>query len=313
MSDSKTERELNLLFVLLNAKRPIEREEIRKRVPGYFGKSDDAFERAFERDKKMLRETIGAPVKTVQLDKFHEDEFGYIIDPDEWQLPELKLTSAERALLNLASSAWAHTQLGPALADAALRLGDDSEIQSPIHLDLARQSEHIEKVLRAQSQGKCVEFTYYSRNSNSVDERLIAPWRLFLSDGNSYLIGFDQLKGEQRIFKISRIVGEVSISAEDSIENAPIDLKPAQLIANWQDNLATLIDAHLEIRNDQAGELRLLASNIDSRDQFDLVEIRQIDQDRLVRLIAKNCDQVRVISPTTLRDEVQKILAGVAL
>ena len=312
MSDSKTERELNLLFVLLNAKRPIEREEIRKRVPGYFGKSDEAFERAFERDKKMLRESIGAPVKTVQLDKFHEDVFGYSIDPDEWQLPELKLTRSERALLNLASSAWAHTQLGPALADAAHRLGDDSEIQSPIHFDLARQSEHLEKVLKAQSLGKCVEFTYYSRNSDSVDERLIAPWRIFLSDGNSYLIGFDQLKGEQRIFKISRIVGEVAISNEDAIENAPVDLQPAQLISNWQADLTTLIDANLEIKKEQAGELRLVASSITSGDEFDAVEIKQIDQDKLARLIAKNCDQVKVISPMFLRDEVQRLLAGVS-
>lgn len=312
MSDSKTERELNLLFVLLNAKRPIEREEIRKRVPGYFGKSDEAFERAFERDKKMLRETIGAPVKTVQLDKFHDDIFGYSIDPDEWQLPELKLTSAERALLNLASSAWAHTQLGPALAVAAQRLGDDSEIHSPIHLDLARQSEHLEKVLKAQSLGKCVEFTYYSKNSDSLEDRLIAPWRIFLSDGNSYLIGFDQLKGEQRIFKISRIIGQVSISSEDAIENAPEDLQPAQLISNWQADLTTLIDAKLEISKDQAGELRLVASSITSGAQFDVVEIMQIDQDKLARIIAKNCDQVKIISPMYLRDEVQRLLAGVA-
>lgn len=312
MSDSKTERELNLLFVLLNAKRPIEREEIRKRVPGYFGKSDEAFERAFERDKKMLRETLGAPVRTVQLDKFHDDVFGYSIDPDEWQLPELKLTSTERALLNLASSAWAHTQLGPAFADATLRLGDDSQIQSSIHLDLAKQSEHFEKVLKAQSLGKCVEFTYYSKNSDSVDERLIAPWRIFLSDGHSYLIGFDQLKGEQRIFKISRIVGQVSISNEDAIESAPDDLKPAQLIANWQAELATFIDAVLEVKKEQAGELRLLASSIEAGEQIDTVEIKQIDQDKLVRIIAKNCDQVKVISPLNLQNEVSKLLAGVS-
>lgn len=313
MSDSKTERELNLLFVLLNAKRPIEREEIRKRVPGYFGKSDEAFERAFERDKKMLRETIGAPVKTVQLDKFHDDVFGYSIDPDEWQLPELKLTSAERALLNLASSAWAQTQLGPALADAAHRLSDDSQIQSPIHLDLARQSEHLEKVLKARSLGKCVEFTYFSKNSDSIDERLIAPWRIFLSDGNSYLIGFDQVKGEQRIFKISRIVGEVSISSEDAIEDAPADLQPARLISDWQAHLTTLIDVKLEIKKEQAGELRLVSSNITSSEELDVVEIKQIDQDKIVRLIAKNCDQVKIVSPAFLRDEVQRLLAGVAL
>lgn len=312
MSESKTERELNLLFVLLNAKRPIEREEIRKRVPGYFGKSDEAFERAFERDKKMLRETLGAPVRTVQLDKFHDDVFGYSIDPDEWQLPELKLTNTERALLNLASSAWAHTQLGPAFADATLRLGDDSQVQSSIHLDLARQSKHFEKVLKAQSLGKCVEFTYYSKNSDSVDERLIAPWRIFLSDGHSYLIGFDQLKGEQRIFKISRIVGQVSISNEDAIESAPDDLKPAQLIANWQAELATFIDAVLEIKKEQAGELRLLAASIEAGEQIDTVEIKQIDQDKLVRIIAKNCDQVKVISPLYLRNEVSKLLAGVS-
>ena len=312
MSDSKTERELNLLFVLLNAKRPIEREEIRKRVPGYFGKSDEAFERAFERDKKMLRETIGAPVKTVQLDKFHDDVFGYTIDQDEWQLPELKLTSKERALLNLASSAWAHTQLGPALADAAHRLGDDSQIQTAVHLDLSRQSEHLEKFLEAQSLGKCVEFTYYSKNSDSVAERLIAPWRIFLSDGNSYLIGFDQQKGERRIFKISRIVGQVLISAEDTIETSPPNLEPAAIISSWQSDLSNLIDATLEINKDQAGELRLLSSSINSGQEKDVVELSQIDQLKLCQLVAKNCDQVKVISPDSLRFEVTNLLAAIS-
>ena len=73
-----------------------------------------------------------------------------------------------------------------------------------------------------------------------------------------------------------------------------------------------MIDANLEIKREQAGELRLLATSITSGDQFDAVEIKQIDQDKLARIIAKNCDQVKVISPEILRDEVARLLAGVS-
>ena len=80
MSVSKSERILNLFFVLINSKRPIARSEIRQRVNGYEeSESESAFERMFERDKDELRNT-GIKIDTVPIDPLFDDELGYQID-----------------------------------------------------------------------------------------------------------------------------------------------------------------------------------------------------------------------------------------
>ena len=179
MSDQKIERQLNLLFVLLNTKNPIEREEIRKRVPGYFGKSNEAFERMFERDKENLR-VLGIPIEAVSIDTFHEDNIGYLIREANWLLPDINLTAAERTLLNLAACAWAHSALNAseivsALDTAVKRLSTRREIEQKIEFSISAQAQHIEKVIREKSTNKCVEFTYFSVNSRTQETRLVAP------------------------------------------------------------------------------------------------------------------------------------------
>ena len=55
MAARKSERQMNLTIVLLAARGYLTRHQIRRRVEGYAGLSDSAFERAFERDKDDLR------------------------------------------------------------------------------------------------------------------------------------------------------------------------------------------------------------------------------------------------------------------
>ena len=78
MARARTERMLNLLFVLLNSSVPLTREQIRERVPGYNG-SDEAVERMFESDKASLRD-LAIPVETKPVDLFHDDVVGYRIN-----------------------------------------------------------------------------------------------------------------------------------------------------------------------------------------------------------------------------------------
>ena len=311
MSDAKIERELNLLFVLLNANYPITSKEIRRRIPGYFNKSDDAFGRMLERDKKMLREVLGVPLVTVQIDSMQNDQEGYLIDRKAWQLPEIRLTAAERALINLAKSAWAQTQFAEAFEDAAMRLSDDQEIAGSLKIELTSQSAHLESIMKAKSKKKCVAFTYYSRNSSSTGDRLIAPWRVFFSNGESYLIGFDQLKGEQRTFRLSGVIGKMLVSDEDALEEEPSNLSAAQIIEEWQRLNSNNIDVEIEVQKDQAGELRLLASSLKEGKDTDLLTILNVDSLKIAKLIAKNCDCVKIISPAELKTEVNNLISQV--
>ena len=116
MARARTERMLNLLFVLLNSTTPLTREQIRERVPGY-GDSNEAFERMFERDKAALRE-LAIPVETKPVDLVHDDVLGYRIDRSDWLMPEISISAQERTFLSLAASAWQSAQLGAAARQA---------------------------------------------------------------------------------------------------------------------------------------------------------------------------------------------------
>ncbi|MGA0108151.1 MAG: WYL domain-containing protein, partial [Candidatus Nanopelagicales bacterium] len=77
MSARKTERQLDLLFILLNSSRPLSREVIRSKIEEYRNQENqDSFERMFERDKDELR-AVGIPIETKSLDPLFDDEFGY--------------------------------------------------------------------------------------------------------------------------------------------------------------------------------------------------------------------------------------------
>ena len=310
MSDRKTERQLNLLFLLLNAVKPIEREEIRKRIPGYFDKTNEAFERMFERDKEDLRE-LGIPIETVSIDIFHEDIFGYQINQDSWLMPEIVLTPSERALLNLASAAWSKSQLSSALTEAVKRLSDETEFTYGVDFELTTQSDHVENILLAISQEKCVTFGYYSINSNSEKIRNVAPWRVFFSNGHSYLIGFDQDRGEERVFKLSRITNSVSISNEEIIEKCPDGLSAREYVTNWQSRNKSTVEAVLKITKNAAGDIRLLANSIEYGDDFDVISISNLDIETLANLIAKNCDVVQDVQPKGLAILVEQSLSMV--
>lgn len=304
MSLAATERQLNLLFVLLNTTRPIEREEIRRRVPGYEGKSNEAFERQFERDKEALRQ-LNIPVENKYLDVLHEDASGYLINKENWLLPDIKLTTSERALLSLAASAWADVQIGDAVSAVSRQFSADTDSESRLTVDLNTRSAQIVTFLSAKSVGKCVTFLYLSSQASEPELRNVAPWRILLRRGAGYLIGFDHDRGEQRIFKLERIVDQVKISEESILEHAPADLDVNQILDKWDDFEERLPKATIEVHIGKGGSLRNLASSIDFGESSDVLTFTQVAKEKLITEIARNCDQVRIVEPVSLVEAVE--------
>ncbi|MFD0889930.1 helix-turn-helix transcriptional regulator, partial [Streptosporangium algeriense] len=111
MSRRKTERLLNLVICLLATRRPLSAEHIRQAVPGYDAANDEAFQRMFERDKNELRE-IGIPIE-VQKDPWEEDP-GYRIVRESYELPEITLEPDEAAVVGLAAQVWQRASLAEA-------------------------------------------------------------------------------------------------------------------------------------------------------------------------------------------------------
>ena len=108
MATDKTERLLNLLIMLLVQRHFVPKDRIRAIL--YPDSTDDAFEKMFERDKDDLR-SIGVPIEVGQMDAYFDDEPGYRVRPDEFQLPRIELAADEAAVIGLATRVWGHARL----------------------------------------------------------------------------------------------------------------------------------------------------------------------------------------------------------
>ena len=121
MSAAKSERLLNLVILLLVARNYTTKEQIRALMEPYRESNDEAFDRMFERDKDDLR-ALGIPLEVGFVDKFFEDEQGYRIKRDAFELPEIDFTADEVAVLGLAARVWRHAGLAAATSDALVKL-----------------------------------------------------------------------------------------------------------------------------------------------------------------------------------------------
>src|ERR1700730_2713844 len=119
MSKRKTERLLGLVVCLLSTRRYLTADQVREAVPGY-PEQDDLFKRMFERDKEDLRD-LGVPLETGLNHPFDEDP-GYRIRQQAYELPELRLEADEAAVLGLAARVWRRAELAGAAAGALLKL-----------------------------------------------------------------------------------------------------------------------------------------------------------------------------------------------
>jgi proteasome accessory factor B len=190
------ERILNLLAFLLTAGRPVPAEEIRYTVAGYDQPSDEAFHRMFERDKDLLRR-LGIPLELVPTDGW-QVEHGYVVDPDEYALPDPGLTDEERTALLLAAEV---VRLGGQVSpvDAVLKLGGAPLTVSgePLAASLAEGSAHLGTVFLAIAEHRLVHFEYRDRR------RTVAPYGLVHRRGHWYLVGDEA--GTVKVYRMDRV------------------------------------------------------------------------------------------------------------
>jgi proteasome accessory factor B len=113
MSKRRTERLLSIVVLLLSSRRYLTADQIRAAVSGY-PDTDESFKRMFERDKEELRD-LGIPLETGRASTF-DDDLGYRIIRQDYELPEINLEPDEAAVLGLAARVWQSAELAGAAA-----------------------------------------------------------------------------------------------------------------------------------------------------------------------------------------------------
>jgi proteasome accessory factor B len=211
---AKTERLLNLLIMLLVQRHYVAKERIRSIL--YGDASDDAFEKMFERDKEELR-SLGVPIEVGQMDAYFDDEPGYRIRADEFALPDISLESDEAAVVALATKVWEHARLAEATTDAVSKLtaaGIDLDLGA---LDIAQprlsaDEPSFDVFWEATLTRRPVTFQYQRVGYDAPLTRHLEPWGVVRYSGRWYVVGLDTDRGEERVFRLSRVVGQATMT-----------------------------------------------------------------------------------------------------
>jgi predicted DNA-binding transcriptional regulator YafY len=219
MSNSKSERILNLFFVLLNTKRPLSRSELKQKVNGYEeSESETAFERMFERDKDELR-TIGIRIQTLPIDPLFDDELGYKIDPSIFLTKQTSWTDEERYILNLASALWHETEFEYQAKVANIKVGSLVSADSDsLTQDLKGSIDIYKTLLLALQKRDVISFAYLANDEDVPAQRKIIPRKLYRKDRFWYLEGFDIKTSLIKNYQINRIFGDIEQTKSSEIE-----------------------------------------------------------------------------------------------
>ena len=284
MSSAKTERLVNLTMALLGTKRYMTKSEIFRRVAGYSG-SNETKERMFERDKDDLR-TLGIEIEVASHDPLFEDEVGYRIRAEVFQLRE-KFDSEELGLVSLALGLIANSDLGDSTQSLNRRI--NSLAVSPITPDEFRLSDiditenGLSELLNALSDRRTVTFQYRKEGSSRGEDRRVNPLGLSAWRGSWYLIGEDLDRDDVRVFKLSRFSSKIelvsasnsySIPKDFSIKDYLVMLKPGEY------------KVAVKVRRALALNLRNLSESITQLDEdWDLLNVNFKDQEQALREI----------------------------
>jgi proteasome accessory factor B len=210
MTVRKSERLLNLLIMLLVQRHYVAKDRIRSIL--YPDSSTEGFEKMFERDKEELR-SLGVPIEVGNMDAYFDDEPGYRIRPDEFGLPDITLEADEAAVIGLATRVWEHARLAEATTEAVRKLtalGVQLDVSA---LDIAEarltaDEPAFDVFWEATQERTPVEFEYRRSGQTEVVTRHLQPWGVVRYSGRWYAVGLDTDRGEERVFRLSRVQGE---------------------------------------------------------------------------------------------------------
>jgi proteasome accessory factor B len=285
VSARRTERLLNLVICLLASRSYLTAERIREIVPGYDETpSEDAFKRAFERDKEDLRD-LGIPLETGTNSAF-DDEPGYRIARGDYALAPLTLEPDEAAAVGLAARMWTTAAMGSA-ATRALRKLEAAGVElvalpEGLQPRVEATGAAFPALATAVHDGRVVTFGYRTGASTGEPaKRTVEPWGLVVRRGRWYLVGHDRDRADTRVFRLSRIVGTPRAVGPAGAVTRPAGLDLTASVASY-DVEPPSSTAVLRVRAGRGLGLRRAATGVTANDDgWDTVRVPFGDAERL--------------------------------
>jgi proteasome accessory factor B len=330
----KDQRLLDLAALLLKAAEPVSWREIQEQFPEDYVGSGEAAIRKFERDKADLLE-LGIPVRYVAGDE--DLPAGYLIDKDEFYLPDLKLPPEDLALLYVAGSAALAQGTFPYARDLAHALNKLSFAASaPGASESAAQATRrlsgegeappapavvrsLEELSRAIAHKKRVHLVYRGAERRQATERDVDPYGLFQKGGAWFVTGWCHLREDVRTFHLLRIVSlTVNPSAPRTPDFAPPkDFTLAAIASRETWEFEVHAPQRCKVRLDAPTSNEVLASfgpraQVREEDGGLVVEVTATNSEGLLRHVLSLGDAAELLAPKALRDRAREALASLA-
>jgi proteasome accessory factor B len=313
MSKRKTERLLGLVVCLLSTRRYLTAEQIRDAVPGY-PENEDLFKRMFERDKEDLRD-LGVPLET-GLNHPFDDEAGYRIPQQAYELPELRLEADEAAVLGLAARVWQRAELAGAANGALLKLRaagmDSAAIQQDIEPRLGTPEPAFGPLWEAVRDRRPVRFAYRAAGRSEPQPRELEPWGVVNRKGRWYVAGWDRGRQATRVFRLGRIAGLVKFCGLPGSVTVPAGTDVREMVRDWDSEPAREHTAVLRVRAGAGVGLRRnpVSATAGASPGWDEVVTRYGDVGWFADYVASFGSDVIVLDPPDLREAVIARLKG---
>lgn len=311
---------MNLTICLLVARTFISKDRIRQAVEGYHDLSNEAFDRMFDRDKEELR-ILGVPIEVGPVVKGFDDELGYRIRRSEFELPEISLEPDEAAVIGLAARVWQHARLASATSQGIRKLraaGVEVDESALAMLEPALVSDEpaFEVVLDAVTSRTPIAFDFRPSGALETQPRRLEPWGMASWHGHWYVVGHDRDKDAPRMFRLSRMVGNVRPDGRGGSVVVPDDLDIRQMVSTLAPERPTGSTATVRVREDRGGPLRRRASSsLDAGDGWTELEVPYSSGSSLAEELVSYGSDVISIAPDEVRQAVVRrlgVLAGVS-
>ncbi|QIK76509.1 helix-turn-helix transcriptional regulator [Nocardioides piscis] len=318
----KSERLLNLYIMLLAQTRFVSKQDIRRANYAEHpdsARGNEAFERAFERDKEDLRE-LGVVIEVGSLDNYFEDEPGYRISPDSTALPEIRFEADEAAVLGIAARAWEQHTLARATTEAMRKLTAQGVEVDATRLDLVPPSLRAEEPAfdacwEATQKRRVITFDYQRPGEEPATRRL-QPWGVVRSSGRWYVVGLDIDRQAERVFRLSRVRGRVRLGGRTEAFDLPDGVDVAA-IADRLAHRAPDVEATVLLRQRTGVALRRTADSIeedvagpDELSTWDRLVVRAPSRELVDQVLTLGANAV-IESPTDVRDSLVSRLSEV--
>ena len=298
MSAQKTERLINLTLALLATKKYLTKSEIFNTVASYTGTAE-TMERMFERDKDELRE-LGIEIEVGGLDPLFEDDQGYLIRSETFQLDSSAFENEELLYLTMAVNLWHDSALQANSKAALLKIQSLSgPIESnSVNLPMIRDAENSKTLATA---FESVEKRYALNFQYKGSDRNVEPYGLYIQDGFWYLVAneADAIKS----FKLQRIEGELKKVGKGSSFIKPTEFDLATFLAKSRSVKKEI--AVLRVRKNQGHALRSKYAVTEIDDEWDQMSVEYGFDQEIIQTILWYGSNVLVENPEKLRSDIK--------